>query len=141
VVLSYDVTLLYYSVVSHFKSVGEAGFDPTTGGVMGRTGLGEFEHQVLLAILRMGREAYSVSIVAELEARTGREVATSAVFVALRRLEKKGMLRSRLELPEESGEPYPRRYFSLTEAALEPLKEARRSYLALWEGLEPALDD
>jgi len=108
---------------------------------MGRTGLGEFEHQVLLAILRMGREAYSVSIVAELEGRTGREVATSAVFVALRRMEKKGMLRSRLELPEESGEPYPRRYFSLTEAALAPLKDARRSYLALWEGLEPALDD
>jgi DNA-binding PadR family transcriptional regulator len=108
---------------------------------MGRTGLGEFEHQVLLAILRMGREAYSVSIVAELEGRTGREVATSAVFVALRRMEKKGMLRSRLEPPEESGEPYPRRYFSLTESALEPLKEARRSYLALWEGLEPALDD
>lgn len=108
---------------------------------MGRTGLGEFEHQVLLVILRQDRESYSVPIVAELEARTGRAVATSAVYIALRRLEKKGLLRSRLESPEESGEPYPRRYFALTEAALEPLKEARRSYLNLWEGLEPVLDD
>jgi DNA-binding PadR family transcriptional regulator len=108
---------------------------------MGRTGLGEFEHQVLLAILRHGRESYSVPIVAELEARTGKEVATSAVYVALRRLESRGLLRSRLERPEQSGEPYPRRYFALTEAALEPLKEARRSYLSLWEGLEPILDD
>ncbi len=108
---------------------------------MGRTGLGEFEHQVLLVILRQGRESYSVPVVAELEARTGREVATSAVYIALRRLESKGMLRSRLETPDQSGEPYPRRWFALTEAALDPLKAARRSYLALWEGLEPVLDE
>lgn len=108
---------------------------------MGRSSLGEFEHQVLLTILRLGREAYSVSIVSELEDRTGRETSTSAVYVALRRLEKKGLLRSRLETPEESGEPYPRRYFALTEAALEPLKESRRALLDLWDGLEPVLDD
>lgn len=107
---------------------------------MGRN-LGEFEQQVLLAILRLGREAYSIPIVAELEARTGREVATAAVYVALRRLETKGFLRSRLESPDESGEPYPRRYFALTETALEPLKAARRSMLNLWDGLEPLLDD
>jgi DNA-binding PadR family transcriptional regulator len=108
---------------------------------MGRTGLGEVEHQVLLAILRHDRESYSVPIVAEIEARTGREVATSAVYIALRRLEKRGLLHSRLETPEDSGESYPRRYFAVTEAAMEPLKEARRAYLGLWEGLEPVLDD
>lgn len=103
--------------------------------------LGEFEHQVLLAILRHGREAYSVSIVRELEERTGKEASTSSVYVALRRLERKGLLSSRLEKPEESGEPYPRRYFRLTDAALEPLRKSRRAYLRLWEGLEPVLDD
>jgi len=106
-----------------------------------RSTLGEFEHQVLLAILRLGREAYSVSIVGELEARTGREVATAAVYIALRRLEKKGLLTSRTVSPEESGESHTRRYFALTDAALEPLKESRRSYLELWDGLEPVLDD
>ena len=108
---------------------------------MGRHGLGEFEQQVLLVILRLGREAYSIPIVVELEERTGREAATSAVYVALRRLEKKGLLTSRLESPEESGAPYPRRYFALTDAAVEPLKVARRSMLSLWDGLEPVLDD
>jgi DNA-binding PadR family transcriptional regulator len=107
---------------------------------MART-LGEFEQLVLLTILRLGREAYSVSIVAEIEDRTERDVATAAVYVALRRLEKKGLLTSRLESPDESGEPHPRRYFALTEAALEPLKAARRSMLSLWDGLEPVLDD
>ena len=100
---------------------------------MGRKALGEFEQQVLLVILRLGNEAYSVPIVAEIEGRTGREVATSAVYVALRRLEKKAMLTSRLESPEESGAPYPRRYFALTESAIEPLKAARRSMLSLWK--------
>lgn len=108
---------------------------------MARSALGEFEHQILLVLLRLGREGYSVSIVAELEARTGREASTSAVYIALRRLEKKGLLESRLETPEASGEPYPRRYFALTEAALEPLKESRRAFLDLWDGLEPVLDD
>lgn len=108
---------------------------------MVRNTLGDFEQHVLLAILRLGRESYSVAIVSELEARTDREVATSAVYVSLRRLEKKGLLTSRLEAPEESGEPYPRRYFALTEAALAPLKSARRSMLSLWDGLEPVLDD
>ena len=108
---------------------------------MTRTSLGEFEQQVLLVILRRGGESYSVAIVEELESRTGREVATAAVYVALRRLEKKGFLTSRLETPEESGEPHPRRYFALTESALAPLKTARRAMLSLWDGLEPVLDD
>jgi DNA-binding PadR family transcriptional regulator len=108
---------------------------------MPRTALGEFEQQVLLVILRLGKESYSVPIVAELEERTGREVATSAVYVALRRLEKKGMLTSRLETPEESGAPYPRRYFALTDTAVDPLKVARRAMLSLWDGLEPVLDE
>lgn len=107
---------------------------------MGRKGLGEFEHRVLLAILRLGRESYSVPIVAALEARTGRDVSTSAVYIALRRLEAKRLLTSRLEPPEQSGEPYPRRYFALTEAAMEPLREARQAFLSLWDGVEPALD-
>lgn len=108
---------------------------------LSRESLGEFEHQVLLTILRLGREAYSVSIVRELEARTGRQASTSSVYVALRRLEKKGMLESTLETPAESGRPYPRRYFALTEAAIEALKATRRDFLQLWDGLEPVLDE
>jgi DNA-binding PadR family transcriptional regulator len=108
---------------------------------MGRSGLGEFEHQVLLAVLRHGGESYSVRVVDEIEARTGKSVATAAVYIALRRLEKRKLLRSRLERPGRSGTPYPRRYFALSRTALELLKETRRSYLSLWEGVEPLLDE
>ncbi len=84
---------------------------------MGRESLGEFELQVLLAILRLGAESYSVPIVLELEEKTERSIAPAAVYIALRRLEKKGLVVSRMSSasPEEGGRP--RRYFKLTKPA------------------------
>lgn len=106
---------------------------------MPRTTLGQFEHQVLLAILRLDSESYSVEIVLELERRTGKEVATAAVFVALQRMLAKGFLTDRRVRPQEGG--HTRRYFRLTDRALEALRESRRSYLGLWEGFETVLDE
>jgi DNA-binding PadR family transcriptional regulator len=102
--------------------------------------LGQFEHQVLLAILRHGSESYSVEIVQELERQTGRDVATSAVFVALKRLRAKGLLRDRMVEPGEEG-GHARRYFRLTGEALEAMRESRQSYLSLWDGVESVLDE
>jgi PadR family transcriptional regulator len=107
---------------------------------MAPTTLGEFEHQVLLAILRRGSESYSVEIVRELERETGRDVATAAVFVALRRLESKGLLEDRLVDPGEAG-GHARRYFRLTADALEAMRESRQRFLSLWRGMESALDE
>jgi PadR family transcriptional regulator PadR len=106
---------------------------------MTRTALGDLEHQVLIATLRLKGEAYSVSVVLEIEARTGREVAQSAVFIAMRRLEAKGLLRSRLE--EQVGERgRVRRYFDLTPSGMERLREMRRALLNLWDGLAAELE-
>jgi PadR family transcriptional regulator len=102
--------------------------------------LGEFEHQVLLSILRRGSESYSVEIVRELERHTGRDVATAAVFVALRRLEAKGLVGGRLVEPGEEG-GHPRRYFRLTSDAMDALRESRQRFLSLWRGVESALDE
>ncbi len=106
---------------------------------MSRDGLGEFEHMVLLAILRHGKESYSVPIVLELEERTGREVAPAAVYIALRRLEKRGLLSSRLEESAEST-GRPRRYFALEDSALEKMREARAALASLWDGLGKELE-
>jgi DNA-binding PadR family transcriptional regulator len=106
----------------------------------GQDVLGGFEHQVLLALIRLGGEAYSVPIVLEIEEVTGRSVAPAAVYVTLRRLEKRGLLESRTA-PLESGElGRPRRVFSLTAMGLEVLREARRTLSSLWDGVA-ALED
>ncbi len=106
---------------------------------MSRDALGDLEHQVLLASLRLKGEAYSVSVVLEIEGRTHRSPAQSAVFIALRRLEEKGLLRSHLEAKSpESGRS--RRYFRITPAGMERLREMRESLLGLWEGIAAELD-
>ena len=106
---------------------------------MARDALGEFEHRVLLAILRLEAESYSVPIVLELEEKTGKPVAPAAVYIALRRLEKRGLVTSRLVEPDENG-GRERRYFRIEAEGLERLKESRRALLDLWEGLAPQLD-
>lgn len=101
--------------------------------------LGGFEHQVLLAVLRLGEEAYSAPVVLELERRTGRRVSASKVYVVLRRLEDKGFLSSRFEAPGETERGPDRRVFTLEEPAVTALRESKRTLTSLWEGL-PVLD-
>lgn len=103
--------------------------------------LGEFEHQVLLAILRLGGEAYSVPIVVELEERTRREIAQAAVFIVLRRLEEKGLLTSRMDDHAVPDTGRVRRYFKPTDEAMRRLKESRNTMVRLWEGLETTLEE
>lgn len=107
---------------------------------MGNDVLGGFEHQVLIAILRLGSEAYSVPIVLELERRTGKSVAASQVYVTLRRLEKRGLVSSRFEPPPAAEGGRERRVFKLEPAALELLRETKRVFARLWDGL-PILDE
>jgi len=101
---------------------------------MGRDLLGELEHQVLLAVLRLRDDAYTAPIVTELEERTGRPTTLAAVYIVLRRLEEKGLVRSDLRAGE--GDARARRYFSVTQRGVERVLEARAAYERLWEGLE-----
>jgi DNA-binding PadR family transcriptional regulator len=107
---------------------------------MAKQALGEFEHHVLLALLRQGDEGYSVPIIAELEEKTGRDVAPAAVYIALRRLEDKGFLVSHLRSAHPSEGGRERRYYSITPEGLARMNEARQALLKLWEGLELRLE-
>jgi DNA-binding PadR family transcriptional regulator len=101
--------------------------------------LGEFEQIVLLAILRLGDDAYAIPIRQEIEERTGRSVARGALYTALERLEGKRCLRSRMgqPLPERGGRS--RRYFTVTAAGMAAIRTSRRQLLRLWQGLEGRL--
>ena len=105
---------------------------------MGRDGLGEMEHQAMLALLRLGENAYTAPIVEELEARTGREATGAPVYVVRRRREETGFVNSARRDPEGAG-GRDRRYFEVTEAGRERLRAARHAYEQLWDGLEAAL--
>jgi DNA-binding PadR family transcriptional regulator len=105
---------------------------------MPKTTLGELEELVLLAILRVGDDAYGVPIIDELGERADRRVAPAAVYVTLRRLEDAGLIRSQLEEPARGK---PRRFVELTEGGIELLKVSRRTRMRMWDGLEPMLGE
>ncbi len=107
---------------------------------MAKAVLGEFENQVLLNVLRSGGDAYSVPNVLELEGRTGRDIAPAAVYIALRRLEEKGLAESSLRSPTDDQGGRSRRYFQVTEDGVSELRASKRRFVSLWEGLEPVLE-
>ena len=103
---------------------------------MSRKGLGELEQQVLLALLRLGGEAYSVPLVVAMEARSTQEVSQAAVFIVLRRMEKKGLVSSRMESAPGADGGRERRYFKLEPEGLKRLEEARQLVERLWDGID-----
>jgi PadR family transcriptional regulator, regulatory protein PadR len=101
-----------------------------------RPSLGEFEQVVLLAILRLGENAYGVSISAEITACTGREPAPGALYTTLDRLEEKGLLSSRFGDPTPQRGGRAKRYFLVNSKGLAAITRAQRSYRKLLEGCE-----
>lgn len=76
--------------------------------------LGEFELCVLLAVARLGDDAYGVRVRQHLEAETGRDVTIGAVYTTLGRLEDKQLVRFRLTDPEPVAGGRARKIFRLT---------------------------
>ena len=108
---------------------------------MSRNSLGEFEHLIMLAVLRLSDVAYGVSIIDELERRTGREVSQAATYIGLKRLRDNDLLTSRLaDGSPERGERA-RRYFTVTALGLERLRESASALFSMWEGLDPKLKE
>src|SRR5262245_6365135 len=97
--------------------------------------LGEFEQMVLLALVRLGPDAYGATIRREIEARTGRDLAISAVYVTLDRLETKRLVRSRVvgRAPGRVGRL--RKHFVLLPAGRRAITQACRAFGLMVEGL------
>lgn len=95
---------------------------------------GELETLVLASAHRLGGET-GTRIYEDLEERTGRDPTVPAVHATLRRLERKGLVRSRTGEPSPRG-GRPQRYYSATPEGLEALAEARRVWRAVWADLD-----
>lgn len=104
---------------------------------MARTALGEFEHHVLIALVRLGGRSRGAAIVLELDGVTGRSVSAAAVFIALRRLEQRGLARSVKRDPKPGEGGRGSREFQITAAGKAKLADARRTFELLWRGTDP----
>jgi len=102
--------------------------------------LGEFEHVVLLAVLRLGDAAYAVTVREEIERRTGRRVSRGSIYVTLDRLETKGYLKSWLAEPTAVRGGRAKRFYTLRPRAVALLRDSRRALLQMWRGVDEVLE-
>ena len=97
--------------------------------------LGGFELIVLLALLRLGDEAYGVPISNEIEASGARNVSIGSIYITLNRLEEKGLVSSTLGEPTAARGGRAKTYFRLTARGLREVRHARRTLIRLWRGV------
>ena len=105
----------------------------------GRQYLGEFEQVVLLALARLARPAYGGAIHEEILDATGRDVSIPAVYVTLKRMEKKGLVRSSVEAREPGARPT--RNYTVLPAGRTALARSRVLLERLWDGLDTGAEE
>jgi PadR family transcriptional regulator PadR len=103
-----------------------------------RAFLGEFEHLVLAAALRV-EEPYGAALVREIEERTGRPVQAGSLYITLDRLEAKGLVTLSEGDPTPGRGGRPKRLARVTEEGVRALAEHRSALLSIWDGLEGRL--
>jgi PadR family transcriptional regulator len=94
--------------------------------------LGGFELLVLLALIRLGDEAYGVPISEAIEESSGRDVALGSVYITLERLEHKGFVSSALGEPTAVRGGRAKTYFRITAKGLREVRQAQRTLITLW---------
>lgn len=100
---------------------------------------GEFEMLLMLAIMRLGEDAYGVTIREELENETSRVLTLGTVYKTLGRLEDKGHLQSCTSepVPERGGRR--KKLYELTPSGLTALQRSLADLASLTRGIEVEL--
>ena len=101
--------------------------------------LGEFEHIVLLTLIRLGDDAYGMSVRAKIHELIGRDISIGAIYTTLNRLEDKGFVKSRKGEATAQRGGRAKKYFVVTSSGRRALKEVRSNLEMLWEGLQLAV--
>ena len=103
-----------------------------------RTYLGEFEQFLLFALVHLSEEeAYGNRIRGEIEARTGRTVSPGAIYTALDRLERRGLVASRLGDPTPARGGKRKRHYRLEAAGVQLLQRSQDALARMAHGVEP----
>ena len=101
--------------------------------------VGEFEHFVLLALVRLGNGAYGASIRREIRERTGRDASVGTVYMTLGRLEKKKMIASYVGIPSPHRGGRRRKHYLIDAEGQKALGRSWRAFTAMGEGIESEL--
>ena len=100
--------------------------------------LGTLEQIVLLAAMRLGDQAYGMTIRDEIEKRTGRAVSFGTVYVTLQRLENKGLVSSWIGEPTAERGGRAKRFFQVTADGRQALRRVQDAVASMTKGLRQA---
>jgi DNA-binding PadR family transcriptional regulator len=101
--------------------------------------LGRFEELVLFALVSLEDDAYGASIRREIEARTGREVSTGALYTVLGRLQQRGLVQSEVGEPLAERGGRRRKYYRLEPEGAELLRRSHDEFQRMASGLAAKL--
>jgi PadR family transcriptional regulator PadR len=101
--------------------------------------IGDFEQLILFALVRLGPDAYGVTIRRAIEDRTGREVSPGALYTALDRMERRGFVSSRLGDPTPARGGKRKRLYTLEAAGERALARAYESLRLMANGVAARL--
>lgn len=98
--------------------------------------LGELEQLVLLALLRLGDDAYGVTVHQEIQERTGRNMSFATIYTTLSRLEGKDFVASFVgdPTPERGGRA--KKHFEITTTGKQALQQSLRALRTMARGLD-----
>jgi DNA-binding PadR family transcriptional regulator len=94
-----------------------------------------FELMVMLALIRLGDEAYGVPISKEIEEHSGHDVALGSVYAALERLRTRDFVSSSVGEPTPERGGRAKRYFKITGKGMKVVEETQQTLTRLWKGL------
>ena len=101
--------------------------------------IGDFEQRILIALLRLGEDAYGVTIRRDIEVRTGRTVSPGALYTALDRRVRRGMVSSRLGDPTPVRGGKRKRLYTVRPAGERALARVYESLRLMASGLDARL--
>ena len=101
--------------------------------------LGSLEHIVLLAVMRLGSDAYGMTVRREIESATGRDVSIGAIYATLARLQAKGLIKSYTGEPTAERGGRAKRHFRMTADGKAALRTTREIIMKMSAGIKGLL--
>ncbi len=102
--------------------------------------LGALELTILLAVARLGDQAYGLAVRRDVSARLARDYSVGAIYTTLERLETKGFVVSRRTEPLPTRGGRSRRQFRVSAAGQRAIRQAERVTISVWAGVGSSLN-
>ena len=107
---------------------------------MGELFLSDSDLMILLAILRLGEEAYGVPLCDEIASLTGKKAALASIYKALERVEAAGLVASRMGQPDATRGGRAKRFVRVTDKGLRAIDSTRATLNRLWHDVPTFAD-